>query len=610
MSMAANMAAQNGQHKCMNLQDTIDRHLDLSKLDDGTINDMHPWALAASANPNILTHREAKKADDWKHFQEAMKEEIERMIKNKLFKLTARSTVPMGQRILRAVWSHRRKTTPDGKIYRHRSRMCVDGSQQQHGIDYHETYSPVVAWSTVRIIMVLSKIFNYKMRQVDYVQAFPQATLPEGENIYMEIPDGYGTGEIDKNYYCLKLIKNCYGTKQAAHHWNNMISAGLQTLGFKPSKNDPCLFIKKDIVCCLYVDDTIFCAKNEKLIDEIIFALKKLGFDLTDEGDVDAFLGVKIEQIENNKFKLSQPELIDRIIATLGLEGESKQHKVPAVSPPLHKHEEGAPRELSWNYRSVIGMLTYLSRNTRPDLEYAVHQCARFQINPKKAHENAIKRIGRYLLGTRDKGIEFTPDIENLDNLEVYVDADFAGNYAKEINQCPESVKSRTGCVIRYAGCPIHWFSRLQSEISLSTTEAEYIALSTAAREALPMRSLLSDITKVFGLTAKAPNVHCTIFEDNMGAETLAKAPKMNPRTKHIAIKYHFFREAVRKNILRITRVDTKNQLADIFTKAVPLTTLEPLRKEIMGWLTLFKRQLSEHTIEQVELICNLARIT
>ena len=135
MSMAANMAAQNGQHKCMNLQDTIDRHLDLSKLDDGTINDMHPWALAASANPNILTHREAKKADDWKHFQEAMKEEIERMIKNKLFKLTARSTVPMGQRILRAVWSHRRKTTPDGKIYRHRSRMCVDGSQQQHGID-------------------------------------------------------------------------------------------------------------------------------------------------------------------------------------------------------------------------------------------------------------------------------------------------------------------------------------------------------------------------------------------------------------------------------------------------------------------------------------------
>ena len=195
-----------------------------------------------------------------------------------------------------------------------------------------------------------------------------------------------------------------------------------------------------------------------------------------------------------------------------------------------------------------------------------------------------------------------------MTNLECYVDADFAGNYSKEINDDPSSCKSRTGCIIKYAGCPIHWFSRLQSEISLSTTEAEYIALSTAARELLPMRLLLSEIALRMNIITKAPMIHCTLFEDNIGAETLAKAPKMNPRTKHIAIKYHFFREAVKNKTLKITRIDTKNQLADIFTKPTPISALEPLRKEIMGWLSVFKRK--SNTIESKhEISCKLAFI-
>lgn len=610
-ALAAKLRSTKPHLRCrLTFQETLDRIMDVSAIANGEINETHPLLYAASANPNILTHREAKKADDWDDFQASMKDEIGRMKKNEIFELVKRSIVPRNQRVLRAVWSHRRKTTPTGVVYRHRSRLCVDGSQQQHGIDYSETYSPVVSWSTVRILMILSKIFNMKMRQVDYVQAFPQATLPEGENVYMEIPDGYDMGDKSKDEYCLKLLKNLYGLKQAAYNWNSLLSAGLQTLGFKPSPNDPCLYIKKDIICVVYVDDTLFYSKTNEKIDETISQLKKLNFDLTDEGDVDAFLGVKVEQNEDNSIKMSQPDLISRVIETLGLESSSKQHKTPAVSPPLHAYENGAEREEKWNYRSVIGMLTYLARNTRPDIEYAVHQCARFQLNPKKAHENAVKRIGRYLLGTRDKGITFTPNKDNLDTLECFVDADFAGNYAKEINQDPNSVKSRTGCVIRYAGCPLHWFSRLQSEISLSTTEAEYIALSTAARELLPMRELLSEITETFGFTTKAPSIHCTLFEDNIGAETLAKAPKMNARTKHIAIKYHFFREAVRKGILRIKRVETKNQLADIFTKPVPQTTLEPLRKEIMGWLSLFHvRSMDVENETNFKIKCNFARL-
>ena len=601
-STAAKNFANKHMSKPPSFQDIIDMYHERTDYDH-----FHPLAYAASINPNILSHRDAMKADDREKFEKAMQEEILTMIENEIFEEVPRSTVPPGHPILGGVWSHRRKTKPNGEVYRYRSRLCADGSRQKWGVDFTESYAPVVSWTTVRILFILSKVLGLESRQVDYVQAFPQATLSEGEDVYMSIPAGYSVNG-NKNDYVLKLKKNLYGLRQAAFNWNELLKAGLLQLGFKQSEHDPCLYIKKNIVCVIYVDDTLFFAKDQSIIDTHIDALKGLDFDLTDEGDVDAFLGVKVDQQIDSSLKMSQPDLIQRIIALVGLDSSSKMHKTPAISPPLHAHEHGAPREETWSYRSAIGMLLYLAKNTRPDIEYAVHQCARFQINPKKAHENAVKRIARYLKQTYDKGLVFKPDKDQMDNLQCYVDADFAGNYTKEINQTPESVKSRSGCVIKYANCPILWFSRMQTEIALSTTEAEYIALSTAAREVLPLRELITELTNWTSLTNSNPTIHCTLFEDNVGAETLAKAPKMNPRTKHIAIKYHHFREAVRKGYLQIQRVDTKDQLADIFTKPTPLSTFEPLRKEIMGWLSLYWRS-SQATENEYEMKCNLAQI-
>lgn len=193
-------------------------------------------------------------------------------------------------------------------------------------------------------------------------------------------------------------------------------------------------------------------------------------------------------------------------------------------------------------------------------------------------------RIARYLKGTCDKGLTFTPDKNRMTDLEVFCDADFAGAYSPEVSHDPNSVRSRTGCVMMFAGCPIHWFSRIQTEIALSTTEAEYIALSTACCEALPLRQLFLEVGSYFKLPQITPTMRCNIFEDNMGAEALAKSPKMRPRTKHIAVKYHHFREAVKDKKIQIMRVHTEDQLADIFTKPVPLAILTKLRKEIQGW--------------------------
>ena len=158
------------------------------------------------------------------------------------------------------------------------------------------------------------------MRQVDYVQAFPQAYQPEGENIFMEIPEGYDMGDKNRDEYCLQLIKNCYGLKQAAYNWNNLLKSGFLSLGFRQSDHDPCLFCKDDVICVVYVDDTLFFSKDRSKVNEVISQLQKLNFELTDEGDVEGFLGIQIDQFPDGTIQMTQPDLINRAIQSLGLE--------------------------------------------------------------------------------------------------------------------------------------------------------------------------------------------------------------------------------------------------------------------------------------------------
>ena len=232
----------------------------------------------------------------------------------------------------------------------------------------------------------------------------------------------------------------------------------------------------------------------------------------------------------------------------------------------------------------MVGMLLYLSNNLRPDIQFAVHQCARFTHCPRDSDAKAIKQIVRYLKATRETGLTFSTDVEM--KLNMYADADFAGLYGVENEQDPVCVKSRTGYVLFLGGCPISWCSKLQTEIALSTLEAEYIALSQAMRELLPQRELLQEIGDRMGLSYTQPTIlHSSVFEDNNGALQLAQSPKISPRTKHIAVKYHFFRSHIGedKGIL-ITRVESENQIADMFTKGLAAQSFEPLRKKLMGW--------------------------
>ena len=170
-------------------------------------------------------------------------------------------------------------------------------------------------------------------------------------------------------------------------------------------------------------------------------------------------------------------------------------------------------------------------------------------------------------------------------SLEVFVDADFAGNWNINCTHDPSTAKSCTGYVITYAGCPLIWASKMQTEYALSTTESEYYALSTALREAIPLISLLKEIKgQGINVYTKAPAVHCKVFEDNSGALEIAKTPKMRPRTKHFNNKYHHFRDHVRKGTITIHAIKSEDQLADILTKMPRLDIFLKHHQSLMGW--------------------------
>ena len=540
-----------------------------------TIEDEPPFALMVQASEkDDLTWSEARISREYHKFRDAALKEVQSLESKGSWEVVKRSSV-QGKNVLPSTWALKRKRFPDGRIRKYKARFCVRGDRQVFGLDFDETYAPVVQWSTVRLMFSLSLSLGLKTKQVDYSNAFVQADIDE--EVYCELPQEF-LGP-DGGEYVLKLKKSLYGLKQAPRLWFKTLEKSLHDRGFKSSAVDPCLFLMDDLVALVYVDDVLFFGKSEKIIDNMIASLKK-EFDLNVEGSVEAFLGVEVIKHKDGVLA-RQSGLTKRIIAAVGME-KANPTKTPASTVGLGADVGGAPRRESWSYASVVGMLLYLAGNTRPDIAFAVHQCARFSHRPLRVHEDAVKRIVRYLVGTADKGLIFRPQDEVV--LEAFADADFAGLWNSEDPQDPSCVKSRTGYLIRLGCVPVVWKSKLQTLIAVSTMEAEYVSLSMCMRELIPLRRLVKELQGVLGFKSSISSTACTVFEDNQGAIALANVPKMTPRSKHIAIPYHFFREHIRKKEVEVKHISTDEQLADLLTKGLVEVKFQNLRDKLMGW--------------------------
>ena len=407
------------------------------------------------------------------------------------------------------------------------------------GIDFDETYAPVVSWITIRVLLILSIFLGLHTAQLDYVAAFTQSSL--NEDVYVEMPRGY-----KEDGYVFKLNKCLYGLRQSPKNFFEHLTAQMKSIGFWSSNTDSCLFIRKDCICISYVDDILVFALNDDTIKKLIADLKNASADINQEEDVAGFLGVDIVKHSDGRIELTQKGLTTRIVEALGL-ADSNPKDTPAVHGTLPKDKNGEDCKADFNYASVLGMLLYLQGHTRPDISFAVNQCARYAFRPKSSHKEAMKRIGRYLKGKMDKGIIMT--LQDTMQIDCYVDADFAGLWNYEDSADPTSVKSRSGYLFTLGGCPIAWTSKLQSEIALSTMESEYVAISMAMKELIPLQRIVLEICHSLNVSLdRIATIKSELWEDNAGVLGLARLapPRMTPRSKHYAMKYHWFREFVR----------------------------------------------------------------
>jgi hypothetical protein len=336
------------------------------------------------------------------------------------------------------------------------------------------------------------------------------------------------------------------------------------------------------VILVSYVDDCVLISSDPKAPLRVIEELRARHFALTDEGTLENYLGIEFVRSEKS-IEAKQTGLIDKIISATGMT-DCNSCSTPACSTSaLSSDKDGPQFSEPWDYRSAVGMLLYVSGNTRPDIAFAVNQCARFCHSPKASHGKALIKIVRYLKGTRDRGIIYRTNGEI--SLDCYVDADYCGLWGSEPPDDPMSVRSRSGYIFTFAGCPFHWISTLQKLTALSTMEAEYIALSDSCRALLPLRDILQEILACLKLPAEFPvRSQSTVYEDNNGALALSHLPHLTPRSKHIAVKYHFFREHVKTGSLDVVKIDTHSQLADICTKGLAEGPFQQIRLLVMGW--------------------------
>jgi hypothetical protein len=497
------------------------------------------------------SYEEAVSCTDHEQWLNAMNSEMNSLVKNQTWELT---DLPANAQAIPCKWVYKTKMNPDGSVEKHKARLVVKGFNQRKGIDYSQTFSPVARHSTIRSVLSIAAIGDMHLKQFDVSTAFLYGELDE--TVFMKQPQGYSDGT---NRVC-RLKKSLYGLKQAPRCWNKRFQAFLMKHNFKTSAADPCLYMRwqneKQILLALYVDDGLVAATDVQELDSFLSQLKS-EFEITIK-EATYFLGIEIKREQDGSIKISQPAYAKKVLERFGFEN-CKSVATPMIKNLEDSFESGKV-ESNFPYRELVGALMFLMTGTRPDLAYSVGYLSR--VLDKSTTEDIVraKRVLRYVAGTIDKGIVYQPRY-NPGILECYSDADFAG--------CNSTGRSTSGVVVCHAGGAISWLSQRQTMVTTSTTEAEFVAATEAAKEIIWLKRLFTDT----GTLRQTP----TLYVDNSAAVKLAQNPEFHRRTKHIDVKYFFVREKVSDGNMNICQIATEHQVADIMTKPLNKVRLSEL---------------------------------
>jgi transposase InsO family protein len=510
----------------------------------------HVYVTLANDEPSNF--REAMNSMNAAEWKKACEIEYDTLIGYGTWTLVER---PPDTNIVGNRWVFRVKRDNVGKINKLKARLVAQGFSQIPGIDFTETYSPTIRFTSIRFILALASHYDMELRQIDVKGAYLNGKLEE--LVYMRQPEGFVI-EGKEDFVC-KLNKGVYGLKQSGRVWYQTLRAELEKLGFKSGQADENVYFRRHEdggieIAGWYVDDGLLAANSKESMERMIKDISH-SFEIQNLGEPVRLLGVKIDRNRSNgTIHISQPTFIDSIAKRFDIQPGR------LISSPMDptvdlRISTNSNESIDIPYASLIGCLNYCALSTRPDIAYATNKCAQFTSHPTIDHWEAAKRIVRYLIQTRDRGIMYKREGKGIEgyahNLAGFTDADFAGD--------TNDRKSTTGWIFMFNNAPLSWASKKQTGVSRSSMEAELVAGSFTSAEGIWLIKLGKDFEHNF--------IPIPIFTDNQSFIMFANNDVNNNRTKHIDIHYHYTRDQISNGNIFLHYIPTHDNPADILTK-------------------------------------------
>ncbi|SCZ93986.1 BZ3501_MvSof-1269-A2-R1_Chr1-3g01144 [Microbotryum saponariae] len=519
--------------------------------DDPTLDAIEP---VKSITSDPQTWREAMSSDEHNIWAEAAAAEFTAMRDDfKVFTIEPRSSVPPGATIVTSKFVWKTKRNASGEVTGRKARLVAQGNRQRDGIDFSETFAPVARFSSIRCLLALAAANGYHVHQADIDKAYLHGELDH--DIWMTTPRGFDFPS-DK---VLRLRRSIYGLKQAGRIWNRHIDTSLRNLGYKATGTDHCIYSRIDDqqrphYIALYVDDLLIVSPALDEIERVISGLEQR-YGVKRLGPAEYILGIQIRRLDDGSIALSQERYIMDVLARFHFDTTTRGTTVP-MTPGLSLTAipgQGTERIRSW-YLQAIGSLLYISLGTRPDIAFAVSYLSRFANNPGRRHWIAVKHVLRYLRATYRDELLYARGPAKVTGVVGYSDANWGA--------CVDTSISTMGYVFYLAGAAVSWSSKRQTRVADSTTDAEYLALSHAGKEAIYLNQLLSELHV-------CPIAAAHIFTDNEAAAAVAHDPVRTSGTRHIRLREHFVRDMVNRGDISLSHVGTADMVADVFTKAL-----------------------------------------
>ena len=526
--------------------------------------------LASSPSPSLdaPTERQALAGPNASEWQAAMAIEVKMLDDRGTGVLVPPSS---GSKIIGGRWVLTTKRDEDGKFIKRKARWVALGYLQQFGLDYDETFASVARAETIRLLIAFAAHGDHYISSFDVTGAFLAGKI-DVEGILVSPPSGFPVA--GKENWVWELKKPLYGLKQAPRCWKDTIHKFLLSLDFLPSPADDCLYLYRNktdfILLSIHVDDGLLVSNSTPSLHTFRDKLfKEYESKWIDEPTT--YLGINITRDRSKgEIYLSQHTYISTLLERNNMSDcATNSVPIPAHLDLSPATEEEVLEALDLPFRGIIGGLNWAALGSRPDIAQSVGALSQHSAKPSARHYIAAKGILRYLKGTINFRITYSKHSPFGFSPDVYSDANWAGDLVTR--------RSTTGYVVMVAGGAVHWSSRRQPTVALSTTEAEYMALTETAKHVMWVRSLLptfdstssSSTSSHSSLNKALPSPPTIIKGDNEGSIALAKNPGDHKRTKHIDIRHHFIREKVAEGTVILEWVPTAENVADVFTKTL-----------------------------------------